>query len=258
MVAAFSILLSGSAEAALITGSASDFEPRIRTGGTQTAEGPYDPGPSKTAAALRTGQQLNFQISSAYFFKLPDVVPGVITGANLVITGVPEASTGIQPTFNADLVALGFTNADPPSNLTADSQRYFFFGAQGATDAAAGENGADRQLIQDDFFVPADFVAPGGAAVAKGTSDTGDATLLGYIQELYANPSFVPGSSYLILRLNADGAAANASTAMRYNTAAAEHVTAEARPVLDLTIVPEPATAGALALLGALTLLRRK
>jgi hypothetical protein len=256
--ATLSLVIAGSAAAGPIFGSASDFEPRIRTGGTQTAEGPYDPGPSKTATTLRTGQQTNFQISSAYFFQLPDVAPGDITAANLVITSVADsAATAVTPTFNADLVALGFTNGDPPANLTADSQRYFFFGAQGVTDSAAGENGAIRQLIQNDFLVPGDFIAQNGAAAARSTNDAADAALLGYIQGLYANPAFVPGSSYLILRLNADGAGPTASTTMRYTTASAEGAEG-VRPVLDLTVVPEPAAAGALIVLGALTLLRRK
>jgi hypothetical protein len=256
---ALSIALGGTtARAAIITGSASDFEPRIRTGGTQTAEGPYDPGPSRTEVRVRTGQQLNFQISSAYFFQLPAVAPSAITSANLILTSVADtAATAVLPTFNADLVALGFVNTQPPGNLTADSQRYFFFGAEGATDAAAGENGAARQLIQDNFLVPPDFIALGGASVPHGTSDAADAALLGYIQGLYANPAFMPGSSYLVLRLNADAAAASASTTMRYTTATAESTAVETRPVLDLAYVPEPST-GAFVVVAAIGLLRRK
>lgn len=246
------------AQAAIITGSASDFEPRIRTGGTQTAEGPHDPGPSKTAGTLRTGQQTNFQISSAYFFQLPAVAPSAITSANLVLTRVADSATGaVLPTFNADLVALGFVNEEPPGNLTADSERYFFFGAEGATDTAAGENGAARLLIQDNFLSPGDFIARGGESVAHGTSDAGDAALLTYLQGLYADPAFVPGSSYLVLRLNADAAAESPTTTMRYTIASAENTVVEARPVLELSIVPEP-SAGALIMLAAMGLLRRR
>jgi len=240
--AAVTILLAGNrARGATIVGDTADFEPRLRTGGTITPEGPYDPGPSVNAVSLRVGFQTNFLITSAFFFRLPVLAPGeTITAADFSITELPDtAATAVTPNHNADLVAVGFTNIDPPARNAAASEQYFYVG-EGLFDTAPG-----RLQIQDNFLVPADFIPSGGSAAGKSTDAVGDAALLGYIHDLYANQAtnqFVPGTSYLILRLNPD--TLGDSGTRRYTVASAENADAGITPpTLSLNIVPEPGAA---------------
>lgn len=255
---------SGVAQAVPISGSPSDFEARLRTGGTIPPAGPYDPGPSTTAATLRSGFQTNFQITSVYFFQLPALNPGEsVVAADFAVTRTPDTATSaVTPTFNADLVALGFTNTAPPDNTAAEGQQYFFIG-EGETDPGSGVGGAGvvRAEIQDNFFVPSDFVANGGAAASSSTSAAGDANLLAYINALYANQAvngFVPGTSSLVLRLNPDALPdATAGATQRYTTASADS-TEHAAPTLTLDIIPEPSAALLLGLSGLGLLARRR
>jgi hypothetical protein len=249
------LTLMSPARAVTITSHAADFEPRL-----QTSTGSFAPGPSTTADRLRVGFQANFQINGAYFFRLPVFAPGSqpILAADFSVAALPDtAATAATPTHNADLVALGFTNTDPPANGAAESQAYFFLG-EGATDVAAG-----RQLIQNNFLAPSDFIPLGGTATVESTDAAGDLALAAYINNLYltqAPNGFVPGTSYLILRLNPDqltGAGTN-----RYSLASADNVSGAQLPTLNLTVIPEPATAslvaGLLALLACTRLLQRR
>jgi hypothetical protein len=119
------------------------------------------------------------------------------------VAELPDAAaTAVLPNHNADLVAVGFTNIDPPANGAAEGGAYYYVG-EGAADTAPG-----RSLIQNNFLVPTDFlpvIHP--FSIAKSTSADGDAALVGYMDHLYANQAtsgFLPGTSYLILRVNPD------------------------------------------------------
>jgi len=224
-------------EASPISGSVSDFEARLQTGGTIPAGGPYAPGPSTTATSLRVGFQSNFQITSVFFFQLPVLGGQAINNATFSLGLLPDsATTAVAPAHNGDLMALGFTNIDPPANTAAESQNYFYLG-QGAADPASGHT-----LIQDNFLVPSDFIANGGTATTKSTDLAGSATLGTYINGLYSAPGFTPGSSYLILRVNPD--ITGDTGTKRYSLASAENANTSLRPTLnlDLTPVPEPST----------------
>lgn len=245
LLAAFSLLLARLSPGAAITSSVSDFEPRLRTGGTITPEGPYDPGPSVNATSLRVGYQTNFLITSAFFFQLPLLAPGEsIVGADFSVMELPDSATSaVTPAHNADLVAIGFTNTDPPERTAATSEAYFYLG-EGNLDTAPG-----RLQIQDNFLMPSDFIPNGGTAFTKSTDETGDTTLTGYINGLYANQAtnqFVPGTSYLILRLNPD--TGGDSGTKRYTVASADNMTAGTMPpTLTLVVVPEPSSIALLA-----------
>ena len=127
-LAAASVLCAHSGYAAAIISHVSDFEPRLRTGGTFTPEGPYDPGPSVSAGSLRVGFQTNFLITSAFFFRLPALAPGEsIIGADFLLMELPDtAASAVAPAHNADLVAIGFTNTNPPERSAATSEQYFY------------------------------------------------------------------------------------------------------------------------------------
>jgi hypothetical protein len=243
--AAFGLTQNLTTEAATIFSHPSDFEPRFQTGGTIPAAGPYSPGPSTTAVSLRIGFQSNFQITSAFFFQMPALAPGeTFGGASFAVGELPDsATTAVTPNHNADLVGLGFTNVDPPANSAAEGQSYFYLG-EGALDFGAG-----RQLIQNNFLVPSSFIPNGGTASIKTSDAGGEASLLGYVNNLYANPSFVPGSSYMILRLNPDTMGDTGTK--RYTVGSGENLDPTLRPTLTLTVVPEP-SAIALSLLGGL------
>ena len=103
-------------------------------------------------------------------------------------------------------------------------------------------------LIQNDFLVPSDVILSGSPANHQ-TSVVGSASLLAYIQSLYANPNVVPGTSNLILRLNYDSdtyAPTSATAANRYMFGSADNTDATLQPVLTLSTqqVPEPAMLG--------------
>jgi hypothetical protein len=227
------------ARAVSIISSGSDFEPRFNY-----TTNSFDPGPSTTASNLRTGFQANFNLTSAYFFKLPALSPGqAITGADFAITELADTSTSaVTPGFNGDLYALGTTTVDPPANGVTESTNYYFIGS--------GPAPTGTVVIQDNFLVPADFIPVGGSNAVKSTNAVGDAALLAYIKTLYLNQGtngFVPGTSSLILRMNPD--AGVAAGVQRYSAASANNITPGVMlPTLTLNIVPEPSSVAILSM----------
>lgn len=231
----FALMMTGETSLAItVVSHTADFEPRIRTGGTIPPGGPHDPGESPGATRLRVGFQTNFRIDAAYFFKLPALGPSdQIIGADFSVAEVPDtAPTAIMPNHNADLVALGFTNFDPPGNGAGEGEAYYYVG-EGSTDNAPG-----RQLIQDNFLVPSDFIpSTGTSAVIKSTNPDADSALQLYIADLYLNQDsngFLPGTSYLILRLNPD-LMSDAGT-RRYSLSSAESLAGTHLPTLTLEV----------------------
>jgi hypothetical protein len=233
-----------------VVSAKSDFEPRLAL---FSSANPYDPGPSGTATSVRVGvsggASNRVYGNSAFMFQLPVLAPGeTITGATLRLAELVDASAG-TPAANVDIWAIGFDNNNPPLNSAAESQAYFF---NGSNDAGAGfGTGAARMKIQEDFLLPGDVVLS-GSPVTHTTSASGNASLLAYIQSLYANPNVIPGTSNLLLRLNYDNdtyAPTTATTANRFTLGSADNATASNQPLLTLTTtqVPEPATMGILA-----------
>ncbi|HEV8292777.1 MAG TPA: hypothetical protein VGP94_12675, partial [Tepidisphaeraceae bacterium] len=188
-----------------VIGHLSDFEARVSLGATGPT-GDYDPANSIANTSLRTGVAggSNNKVygNAIVFFKLPVLQSGEsLSGANFRVTELADPANG-PPTINADLWAIGYTNAATPLNNPAESQTYFF---NGPLDPNPGVGtGAVRALIQDNFLIPTDVIGTGGAPIAHDTNPAGDAALLAYIQSLYANPNIIPGTTSLILRLNFD------------------------------------------------------
>jgi len=242
-----------------ITGHPSDFESRVVLTPTGPS-GDYDPSNSTSNISIRTGvaggANNKVYADSIFFFKLPILQSGEsITAANLRLTELADPANG-PPTINADLWAIGYDNRALPGNSAADSQAYFF---NGPLDPNPGIGpGAIRALIQDNFLIPSDVINTGGAPVNHDTTQAGDTALLNYIQGLYANPSIIPGTTSVILRLNYDDAAyapVFATTANHYTIASGD--SPANRPTLTLTtqLVPEPQL---IALLAAAPLLIRR
>jgi hypothetical protein len=245
-----------------VIGHASDFESRVSLG-TAGPTGDYDPSNSITNNNLRIGvaggSNNKVYANAVVFFKLPLLQGGEsITAANFRVTELADPANG-PPTINADLWAIGYTNATTPLNGPAESQTYFF---NGPLDLNPGVGtGAVRALIQDNFFIPTDVIGTGGAPVSHDTNPTGDTALLDYIQSLYANPNIIPGTTSAILRLNYDDAAyapVFASVPNHYTIASAD--SASNRPTLTLTtqLVPEPLMLTFLAPAALLLLSRRR
>jgi len=229
-----------------ISGHPSDFESRVALGATGST-GDFDPSNSVTNTSLRVGvaggANNKVYAEAIFFFKLPILQNGeTLTNANLRVTELADPANG-PPTINADLWALGYTNAASPLNGAAESQAYYY---NGPADPSAGVGaGAVRALIQDNFLIPSDVIGTGGPSAAHDTSNGGDAALLSYIQLLYSNASVIPGTTSLILRLNYDDSAYSpvfATTPNHYTLTAGEN--ANAKPTLTLTTqtVPEPHT----------------
>jgi PEP-CTERM motif len=243
LMATLCACVSNRVQAATINGSPSDFEARSTTAGL------FDPANSTNAVSLRAGYQNGFiGLSPVYFFQMPGLSAGQsVSSATFSLSVLPEATTGTTPNHNADLVALGFTNVDPPRNTATEGQSYFYVG-QGAADTVSG-----HMLIQDNFLVPSDFVPSGGTAIRKNTDGVASGALGAYINGLYTDPTFVPGTSYLILRVNPD--LSGDTGTKRYTLGSAQNATAAFRPTLDLSLtpVPEPSTIALLGIgLGAL------
>jgi MYXO-CTERM domain-containing protein len=250
-----SVVTVGPARGQVITSNAADFEPRSRSNTVS-----YDSSGSIATTSLRVGYQTNFWnnpgnstggITTAFLFQLP-AAGAPFTAASLKATVVADSGT-FTPTFNADVYVLGFTNSSPPTNTATDSQNYFFTGPLDAG-AGFGGPGVTRQLIKDNFLVPADYVASGGTATDHTTDAVAGALLLSYVNDLYANQAtngFIPGTSSLIVRINQDNdAATNAITTgtQRYQLGSGD-AAAASQPTLTLTpsAVPEP---GSFALAG--------
>jgi hypothetical protein len=226
------------------------------------------------ATGSRVGFQANFNgtgasapggITSLYFFQLPALAAGEsLAGAVFSVGRLPDsAASAVTPTFNADLYALGVVNSIDKSADAA--QKFFYVGntAQAVLPAVGPAVGGPVSRVVDDFLRPGDFIANGGPA--SPAPNMGDLT--SYLQGLYADPAangFVPGTSYLVLRLNPDADTVPASGTQRYTTAFQGTAanggagTPENRPTLTLTTVPEPAVGGMLIVAAAGTLVRRR
>lgn len=227
---------------------------------------------------FRSGFQTNFGngttfgeggIQPVYYFKLPARPTGesVLSASFSVSEVVDTSSGGVTPTFNSDLYALGFDNTDPPAPTDTTAQSFFFLGAD-QTGAAGAGTGTTIQKLQDDFLVPADFIAntaPAGTSANHTTSAAGNTALATYIQALYDNPNFTPDHDYLILRINPDVTSYSTTTGstQRYTLSDNELGTttypnaADLIPVVDVTFTPEPSALAAIGLIG-LGLLRRQ
>jgi hypothetical protein len=228
-----------------IVSSKSDFEPRVGLSATGP-NGVYTTTNSTTANNVRVGisggSTNRVYADVAYMFQLPVLAPGeTITGASLKLTELVDAAAG-TPAANSDLWALGFDNNNPPLDSATESQVYFF---NGTLDTNGGIGiGAARTLIQDNFLVPTDVVLAGSPATHQ-TSAAGGASLLAYIQSLYANPNLIPGTSNVILRLNYDSdtyAPTSATAANRYMLGSADNTDTTVLPTLTLNTqqIPEP------------------
>jgi len=229
-----------------LTGHPADFESRVSLSSTGPT-GDYDPSNSTTNTSLRVGvaggSNNKVYANAIFFFKLPVLQSGEsLTAANLRLTELSDPANG-PPTINADLWAIGYTNSASPLNNPAESQAYYF---NGPLDPNPGIGaGAARVLLQDNFLIPADVIGTGGPSAAHDTNTSGDSALLAYIQSLYANPSIIPGTTSLILRLNYDDASYSpvfATTPNHYTIASADNSSTSLRPTLMLITqqVPEP------------------
>ena len=240
----------------IIPGHLSDFESRVSLNATGSS-GDYDPGNSVSNTSLRVGvaggANNKVYANAIFFFKLPILQSGeTLTSANLRVIELADPTNG-PPTINADLWALGYDNHTIPTNGPAESQAYYY---NGPLDPNPGVGtGAIRALIQDNFLIPTDVIGTGGPSAAHDTNNSGDAALLAYIQSLYTNPSIIPGTTSLILRLNYDDAAYSpvfATTPNHYTLTSADNATAKPTLTLSTQVVPEP---NAIALLAAAALL---
>jgi hypothetical protein len=108
------------------------------------------------------------------------------------------------------------------------------------------------------------FIANGGSAAPLDVTDVSS-----YIQNLYADPvgnGFVPGTSYLVMRLNPDTSTPPSSGTQRYsvawqgNSATTPGGNPGNGPFITLTTVPEPGGAclATLSLIGCLLVARRQ
>lgn len=277
--AASGLVIDGAAAAPLhIVSHPGDFEASFQQNGanpdTQVArEGGTQGDELRIGYTSGSG---GIKFSSVYYFQLPDVNPAAITGASFMTSSLPDDSaTPTRPGHNVDLWALGFDNNNPPitagaPNADAAAEDYYY--DNDLPDAGTGaEPGVHRSnlRIHDNFMLPADFVPNGGAPITKSTDDLADASLLAYIQSLYANPNFIPGQSHLILRLNGDGLDVDSSGTRRFNVSSAGVTDPAATggpttdpgavlPTLTLEVIPEPGTAGLAALAGIAALFKRR
>jgi hypothetical protein len=251
-------------QAATITveDSVLDFEAQHRSN-----DGTYPA--SENNGAGRIGFQSNFNgggsfapggIEPIFLFKLPVLAPGEsVTNAKFSVGRVADtASTAVTPTFNGDLYALGVTATNPSISANSpDAQHLFYLGdtAQASLPVVAGSQIVTGPVsrLADNFFVPSMFIANGGSAAPLDVTD-----VTSYIQALYANPvgnGFVPGTSYLVMRINPDTTTPPSSGTQRYsvawqgNSTTTPNGTPGNGPFITLTtVVPEPASLGLLAL----------
>lgn len=156
--------------------------------------------------------------SNIYFFQLPTVTPFQSASVSFFVDEV----VGVSGAQNVDLWGLGYqagTTIDPNWNLNQNA------------DAAAGVNIAFPVKLVDDFVTPS---APGVQTIE--TDASGDASLLTFIESLYANGA--TGGDFAVIRLNPDYGPSGLD---RYFVRMSESgVTA---PSLELvTAVPEPSS----------------
>lgn len=223
------------------------------------------------ANGSRAGFQSNFNgsgaqapggITSLYFFQLPTLAAGqTIESANFSVGTLPDtATTATTPSFNGDLYALGFVNSIAKD--AAAAEKFFYLGNTAQTslpDVAGGPTvGGTVSRVADDFLDASDFVPNGGTA-----TDADSADITAYVRDLYANQAtngFMPGTSFLVLRVNPDADTLPTSGTQRYLTAFQGTAanggagTAANRPLVTLEVVPEP-TGVAILLVGGLGVL---
>jgi hypothetical protein len=271
----FALTLSQARAATIsIEDSPLDFEAQHRSN-----DGTY-PASEAVAASARVGFQSNFNgagsfapggIESVFLFKLPALGVGEsVTNATFSIGRLPDTSTGaVTPTFNGDLYALGVTATAPAiSSNSADAQHLFYLGdtAQSSLPVVAGSQVITGPVsrVTDNFFVPSMFIANGGSAAPLDVTD-----VTTYIQGLYANPvgnGFIPGTSYLVMRINPDTATPPTTGTQRYFVGWQGPASGTGNPgsgpfvTLTTATVPEPASLAlmALSLAGCLSSARRR
>jgi hypothetical protein len=268
------LVSAGAANAAVLTieGSPADYEPRLtRPTTSQPGEGlaiDTNVNTPSDAANLRIGGQARFRIGTAYFFALPTLAPGeTIYLASLRFTQIPDsAATGVRPTFNADLRAVGIFSdisvahdpqgTQPQINPSLDpSLSSLLYGdAEDDTRAAVGTT-VPRFEIHDNFLVPDFYIANGGTNATRTTGPGANLLFANYLNTLYA--AGVPSGSYLVVTLNPDAPPDDVNT-NRYQVASANATDASQRPALTVEIVPEPSAAGLLVLAGTALVARRR
>lgn len=261
LASALAVSCVAGAHGATIISAPEDFEARLQRNST-TGEITSEAGASGFDE-LRVGGQTRFRFTAVQYFLLPNIDPNTIGSVTFSNSVVPDDSANVTETtftFNADLVALGFDTNATPDNSSAAAADYVYFG-EGELDAGTGaQSGVFRinQEIQDNYLVPSENVVNGGTPLNQMTDEAGTQALTAYIQSLYAHPSFVPGSSYLILRLNPDQMPLDTAT-NRYNISSAETTDAGATlPTLTIEVIPEPGAISLLAIAGLGLLGRRR
>jgi len=188
----------------------------------------------------RTGYQSGFYaatgtfqpggINPIYHFKLPVLAAGeTVAAANFSFSVLKESSSGVLPTFNCDLYAIGFDTSDPPNMGNANTvgqgslvstvaQQYFF---TGTNQTGAGVSGAPIQKLQDNIIQPADWIpnsATGSANNAPHSMSGQASSDLGsyIVTNLYGNGGFTPGHDSLILRSSPDSTTVASGTQRYY------------------------------------------
>lgn len=285
-------LCARSAIAVAIADSTANIEVQRRNNGQ------YLLGQAQVNTGMRIGTQSGFGnatggasivqggIEGVMFFQLPVLPTGQrVDTASFSVSELSPNGTGVQPTFNADVYAIGFDKHDPPDNEAPAggfgtssnasdhiSQAYFFVGSN---QTGTGANGAPITKFADDFLMPSDWTAAGAAASQQVVKTTGsNATLANYIQALYDNSNFQAGHDYIIIRMNPDADTYNLASGatQRYQIPYEQTPTGAGGngsltnlsnvqyPELDVTFVdaPEPASIGVLGFAAVGLLLRRR
>lgn len=269
------------APAATIVSSVADYEPRQERGrddgnwyfndlndGSSTGTGTGNIDIPSDAGEVRVGGQNHHKYSAAYFFPLPQSSEvASVDAAHFAVSQIEDTSA-TDPTFNADLWAVGIYSNIAVANDFDDPKVNPTIGEDGLasllhndadTDTRAGLNtSVPRTKIADNFIAVGEHLDPGGGSALFETSGAEDAALLAYLTELY-NTTTIGPDAYLVLRVSPD-ATPNGDATNRYRLASASNGTAGVTlPTLTLETTPVPEPAGlALLALGAAGLLARR